>query len=235
MSFQNDSEDIIISTRNFIPGLQSPKKKSSGSATTSSRISVVSMNRILDRLKGMQNRDSMVKMYLSVWHQFNAFLIKLDAIPWDWEDRTSLFIAHLIHDKKAQSATIKSYVSAIKKMVVMDGYKWMDNKILVSALTKACRLINDSVKIRLPIQCGFLEMILFEIERISATQPYLERLYEALFALGYYGLMRIGELTASNHCVKAKNIHLALNKEKLLIVLYSSKTHNKGHVSKKSR
>ena len=48
----------------------------------------------------------------------------------------------------------------------------------------------------------------------------------ALFALGYYGLMRVGELTYSTHVVKAANVHMATNKDKLLVVLYSSKTHS---------
>ena len=50
-------------------------------------------------------------------------------------------------------------------------------------------------------------------------------MYKALFALGYYGLMRVGELTASEHVIKARNAHMAINKDKLMIVLYSSKTH----------
>ena len=49
-----------------------------------------------------------------------------------------------------------------------------------------------------------------------------------MFALGYYGLMRIGELTWSPHVIKACNIHVAENKDKILIILYSSKTHNIG-------
>ena len=51
----------------------------------------------------------------------------------------------------------------------------------------------------------------------------------ALFSLGYYGLFRIGELCVTgsvvNHTIKAHDIHLAHNKEKILVVLHSSKTH----------
>ena len=41
--------------------------------------------------------------------------------------------------------------------------------------------------------------------------------------------MRIGELTQSEHAVKAANIHAGTNKNKIMLVLYSSKTH--GHDS----
>ena len=74
-------------------------------------------------------------------------------------------------------------------------------------------------------------MILFEIKRKWDTsnnpQPYLVILYQAIFCLGYYGMLRVGELAMSNHSVKACNIHVGNNKDKILIVLYTSKTHGR--------
>ena len=102
--------------------------------------------------------------------------------------------------------------------------------MLLGSLTKACKLINDKVHTRLPIQCGLLELILFEIQRVygSAGQHYLQIMYTALFALSYYGMMRVGEVTKSDHVVKAKDIQSAVNKDKLRVILYSSKTHKTG-------
>ena len=149
-------------------------------------------------------------------------------MPKLWEERTSLFVGYLI-DRGIQSGTIKSYVSAIKNTLTNDKYpySWADSILRLSSLTRACKLINDTVQVRLPIQCGLLELILFEVQRLFAinNQRYLEIMYKALFALGYYGLMRVGELTASEHVIKARNVHMAINKDKLMIVLYSSKTH----------
>ena len=172
----------------------------------------------------------MVRNYLCVWRQFNDFIQRLDVLPKFWEDRTQLFIAELVEKRKVQSSIVKSYVSAIKKMLINDGYKWDDSRILLSSFTRACKLINDTVKTRLPIHCGLLEVMLFEIEQIfrKDNQEYLEILYKSILLLGYYGLMRIGELTSSLHSVKARDIHIATNKEKILIVLYTSKTHDKS-------
>ena len=69
-------------------------------------------------------------------------------------------------------------------------------------------MINDTVRTRLPIYCSLLETILFEVERHFKEQPYLSVLYKSLFALGYYGLLRVGELTSGNHTIKAKDIHI---------------------------
>ena len=189
------------------------------------------MEHILDKLKYESCRKSTTKTYLSIWRQFNKFIIRLDRKPVKWEDKTSLFLAHLISEG-VQSASIKTYVSAIKKTLTNDGYQWNDDLILLSSLTKACRLINDRVYMRLPIHCSLLELILFEISRkFGSNQLYLLRLYHAIFIMGYYGFFRIGELTvtaAADHTLRASNIHIAMNKEKILVVLYTSKTHGQG-------
>ena len=160
-------------------------------------------------------------------------MLKLDVKPVDWEERTALFCAYLV-EKGNKSATIKSYVSAIKNILVTDGYKWNDSLILMDSPTKACRLANDKIYLRFPIHIGLLEMLLFELERLFSMDWYLEVMYKALFSLAYYGMMRVGELahnqneSISNHAVKACNVHIGLNKKKILLILYSSKTHDKS-------
>ena len=114
-----------------------------------------------------------------------------------------MFVAYMI-DNGMQSCLVKSYVSAIKKTLQIDGYIWDNNKVLISALTQACKLVNDRVKTRLPIQCGLLELILFELERVFNTQPYLATLYKTLFAIAYYGLLRPGEITLGPHVLKQR-------------------------------
>ena len=132
-------------------------------------------------------------------------------------------------DNGIQSSTLKSYFSAIKHILKLDGYQWDDRKVLLSSLARSCRLVNDRVKTRLPIQKGLLEMILFELKRKFCSsknpQPYLGLVYQTIFLLGYYGMLRVGELVHGSHTIKACNIHVGNNKDKILIVLYSSKTH----------
>ena len=212
---------------------QLKKSIADSSEGNSSSILAKSMADILESLKNKQNWESTSKNYFSIWRQFNKFVIKLDIKPMSWEDRMSLFVVYLIEHRGMQSSTIHSYVSAIKSTLINDGYDWQDQKILLTSLTKACRLVNNRVITRMPIQCGLLEVLLFELERIYANQPYLEIMYKSLLALGFYGLMRIGKLTKSEHSLKARDVHLALNKEKLVLVLYTSKTHNVNSLPQK--
>ena len=149
------------------------------SSSNSSKISTRHIQLIIQKLMGQSQRNSTTKNYLAIWRQFNKFVISLDRKPNSWEERVTLFIGHKI-DQGMQSSTVKCYVSAIKKMLVNDGYPWDDQKILLGSLTKACRIINDRVYTRLPIQCSLLEMILFEIHRIFDIQVYLQSMYNSI-------------------------------------------------------
>ena len=171
-------------------------------------------------------RQSTARNYYGIWKNFSKFMLKLDKKPKSWERRIALYGAYLT-DKGIQSSTLKSYFSAIKKILWEDGYNLNDSKMLLHSITKACRLVNDTVQTRLPIKCSLLEMILFEIDRIYSNQVYLAILFKTLIAIAFYGLFRIGELTASQHALKACNVNLGINKDKILFILESSKTHNK--------
>ena len=131
-------------------------------------------------------------------------------------------------EQGVQSATLKSYFSAIKYILKQDGYEWNDKQVILDSLVKSCKIKNDQVKVRLPIKRALLEMLLGEIGRwfgMQNPQPYLEKMYKAMFCLAYYGMMRVGELTLSPHTLKAGHIHVGNNKDKIMVVLYSSKTH----------
>ena len=164
-----------------------------------------------------------------VWRLFNIFLIRLDRKPKDWEDRTAMFCAYMIDKGTTQSSMVKSYVSAIKCILKCDGYKWRDNQVILSSLTRACRIKNDNLTCKLPVHRYLLEMILFETYQLYQDQLYLCKLYQVIFILGYYGLMRAGEMTQGDHPLKACNVHIGQNKNKILLILYSSKTHSRAN------
>ena len=206
-----------------ISGERSPtQRKSLGSPHKT--ISTECIQLLIEKYKSCNNRPSMAANYLSVWRQFIRFLAHLDVNPKLWEDRPMLFGAALI-DTSIQLSTLKSYISAIKGLLVDDSYPWDDNKMLLRTLSRACRIINDKIKICLPIHLNLLNLLLLEIEQLFSKHWYLEILYKTLFIIVYYGLFRVGELTLGQHTVWAKNVHIGINKEKILFMLYTSKMH----------
>ena len=119
---------------------------------------------------------------------------------------------------------------AIKAVLKYEKIKLNENKVLLSSLIKACKLQNDCIRTQLPIRKGLLQVIINSVEKYydNNPQPYLCTMFRALFSMAYFGLFRIGELTLSPHVIKARDIHIGVNKKKLLFVLHSSKTHNKS-------
>ena len=183
------------------------------------------MQAIVERLRCEGNRASTRLNYYTVWKKFNQFVIKLDIRPNSWEERLVLFVGYMVQNKR-KSSTIKSYISAIRSVLKQDGVELCENKYLLTSLTKACRYVNDQVRTRLPIKKPLLLLILGVVETLfSSEQPYLVHLYKALFSTAYFGLFRVGELTDSMHVVKAKDVHIGVNKNKMLFVLHTSKTH----------
>ena len=213
----------------YFTGCCNRRLKDTQSSSESSRISTRSVQLIINKLIGQSTRSSTSKSYLNIWRQFNKFVINLDTKHSCWKDRVQLFIGYKIY-QGMQSSTVKTYISAIKKTLIDDGYQWDDQKVILGSLTKACKLVNDKVFTRLPIQFGLLEMMLCELQRVfgDSGQHYIQHLYRTMFALSYYGMMKISEVAKSDHVLKARNVPAAANKEKLKIILYTSKTHGIG-------
>ena len=204
--------------------------KSSNSSNSSS-ISTSEIRQIVEKLKGQRVRGTTRKNYYSVWKSFNDFFILLDEKPQFWEERLTLFIAYLIEYKKLQSQTVRSYISAIRSVLLEDGYEIDEDRFLLSSLTKACKFTNDQVRTRLPIQKPLLLEILKFTGRyfLEQGQPYLAVLYQTIFCSAYYGLLRVSEvtLTPGNHAVRVTDVHLGVNKSNILFILRSSKTHGR--------
>ena len=212
----------------IIRGVKSSGWLGTPSGFTSTSISTRAIENIVDRLKLENNRRSTKRTYYNIWKSFNEFYIKLDVKPKTWEERLVLFVGYLLNDHK-KSTTIRSYVSAIRTVLAEDGIVLNENTFLLASLTKACRIKNDRVRTRFPIQKGVLKILLKTTQTYfkKRGQPYLCKLYRAIFVAAYFGLLIVGELTASPHVILAKNVHIGDNKKKLLFLLESSKTHGK--------
>ena len=197
------------------------------SLSTSSRISTTAMIGIMERLKYQCHRSSTQTKYYGVWKNFNQFYIRLDRKPGTWEERLYLYVTYLV-DSNKKSSTVASYISAIKVVLLNDGVELNENRLLLAALTRACKLKNDHVRTRFPIQKNLLQLLIKTIPQVfKSPQPYLTILYQAMMSTAYFGLFRVGEITLSEHIIKADDVYIGHNKNKLRFVLHSSKTH--GH------
>ena len=158
-------------------------------------ISTKEVQNIVDYLVSERHRTSTRQTYLRVWKLFNEFFVKLDDKPCSWEDRLTLFTGFLVNNC-LKSSTVKSYILAIKGVLLEIGVKIGEDNYLLTALTKACKLKNDVVVNRLLICKGVVKLMLDQVGKLymnrANQQLYLDKLFKAVHAAAYYGLLRIG-------------------------------------------
>lgn len=183
---------------------------------------------ILAKIKGMRLRWKTRRMYHARWLAFNKFIQKFDIMPDTWEERLHLYAAYLIDNKK-QSSTVRTYLTAIKQILRLADIEINEEKYLLSSMIKACKIKNDRLYIRMPIQLSLLKALLRKAHQyylLERGQVYLATMLKAMFAMAYFGLMRVSEITTGAHPVKAPDVRYAKNKNKIVVTLHSSKTHS---------
>ena len=193
-----------------------------------SSISTVAVSQIVEWLRVEHNRDSTRKNYLTIWHIFSRFFLNLDVRPWEWEDRIILLARYLINQGK-KATTVKSNISAIKSVLWEDKIRVSADRFLLNSLVKACQYWNDRVLLKFPIYKELLNRILKQLDKIylkcMQPQPYLAKLYKAVFSSAYYGLLRVSEVAKGKHPVLAFDVHIGINKNKILFLLRTSRMH----------
>lgn len=202
------------------------------SSTEPEKISLAMFYRIVDRLSNDDICEATKQMYHKIWCNFNRFLLCFDDLPTSWEEKLVLYAAFLADIGNA-SATVSTYMSAIRYVLNHDGVELNDDSCRLASIIRACKLHNDVVSVRLPIGFNLLNLILNEMEEVfmGRGQPYLAALYKAITASGYYGMMRISEMVGK-HAVITDDVKISKNplKCKVKFILRSSKTHHCGNM-----
>ena len=165
----------LIAGKSYKKGEKGSRSSRTTTTSQSSRISTMEINMIIEDLQHNQHRDSTRRNYLAVWKLFNEFFVRLDNKPSHWEDRLNLFVGYLVKNNR-RSAMVKSYISAIKAVLNMNNIRIEEDRYLLASLVKVCRLKNDCIKTRLPIQreCLTLSWIRFQniIKHSPSWRPY---------------------------------------------------------------
>lgn len=191
------------------------------------KYSLAQYRRIKYIIKNHRLQPSTRKSYKKTWNRFNKFISRFDVIPPKWEDRIIVWATHLAENRK-KSNTIKSYISAVRYCLSLDGIKVSHSNCELAAIVQAAKKANDELYVRLPIQKGLLQLLLNFIRSTyiqQRGQKYLGYTLLAIYSTAYHGLFRISEITQGQHNIKAQDIIYARNKKKVTFYLRSSKTH----------
>lgn len=155
---------------------QISNRSSTPSVSTGSSLEITDMKyswrqfrRIKHLLKSLRLRKSTRKAYKKTWNHFNNFISKFDTIPPKWEDRIIVWATYLA-DNRRKSATIKSYISAIRYCLSLDGIRIPHSNCELAAIIQTAKCLNDKLYVRLPIQKDLLKLMLNFIQRNYIVQ-----------------------------------------------------------------
>lgn len=173
------------------------------------------------------NKSSTERTYRSAYLEFTRFNLSLDHMPELLDDQLAIFVASRV-EKGDYSTTVKSYLSGISSMLKKDGISINTRSARLRALIKACKYKNDRVIQRMPIKENMLVRIIRQVDLMFHDQPYLSCLYRCMLGMGYFGMLRVGEMAKGDHPILAWDVHLSHEKKKVQIILRTSKTHGLG-------
>lgn len=167
------------------------------------------------------------RAYRTAYLSFTQFNLSLDNMPERLDDQLAIFVAY-----RAQlgdySGTIQSYLSGIKYMLAKDGIEIDTRSARLRSLIKACKYKNDRVIHRQPISETLLVKLIKQLDILFSAQPYLNKLYRCMMVMGFYGMLRVGEMASGDHPILARDVHFNHRLKKVQIILRTSKTHGLG-------
>lgn len=200
-----------------------------GSTSTGvTRLSVAFFKRVEERLlndAGLKRNTK--RAYRTAYLSFTQFNLSLDDMPERLDDQLAVYVASRV-EKGDQSGTIKSYLSGIKFMLSRDGIEINTHTARLRALIKACKYKNDRVIHRMPISEHLLVKLIKIVNEIFDSQPYLAKLYQCMLVMGFYGMLRVGEMASGEHPILARDVHFNSRLKKVQVILRTSKTHGRG-------
>lgn len=197
-------------------------------STGATRLSVEFFRRAEQRLLndgGLKKNTK--RAYRMAYLSFTRFNLALDNMPERLDNQLAIYVASRV-EQGDHSATIESYLSGIKFMLGKDGVEINTWTARLRSLIKACKYKNDQVEQRLPISESLLVKLIKQLDKIFAAQPFLGKLYRCMLVLGFYGMLRVGEMASGDHPVLARDVHFNHKLKKVQIILRTSKTHGVG-------
>lgn len=192
------------------------------------RLSVEFFKRVeRDLLNDGGVKNNTKSSYRTAYLSFTRFNLSLDRMPERLDDQLAVYVASRV-EKGDHSNTIESYLSGIKYMLGKDGIEINTRTARLRSLIKACKYKNDQVVHRMPISEHLLVKLIQRVDEIFASQPYLCKLYRCMLVMGFYGMLRVGEMATGEHPILARDVHLNHRLKKVQIILRTSKTHGRG-------
>ena len=138
----------------------------------------------------------------------------------------SFYVAYLHRENYAPSSIV-SYVSAIGYIHRISGFKDPTTTVIIQKLIAGSTRLGPRFDLRLPITIILLDQLSQSADKVISCY-YHRILLKAMFCVAFFGLMRLGELTVSQHGqVLLQLQQLTMSNDKAIVNISHFK-HNKS-------
>ena len=159
--------------------------------------------------------DSTTQVYKRAWVLFQHCLVVTNQNKISVQDlplsfQTILVYLTYLRIKGFAPATITTYVSAIGYIHKVNGLVDPTTQFIIQKTLSSINRLHATTDSRLPITQFILFRLLQSMDKIISL-PYHITLLQAMFAVAFYGLFRIGEIT------KQKNGSVCINMDQVRV------------------
>ena len=189
------------------------------------------LDKVTDLLIDASLEPNSKKVYSRAWKMYADFCNSnhlLCSLPIPVRMLTR-FISFLF-TKNYAASTVRCMVSALVQFHKMQSLPDPSLSILVQKALHGLDKLRPSKLIRKPITLEMIEK--FTQSAHTMFDPYIAKLFSAMIALGFYALLRVGEMTGSKsrdtHCLFLSDVSLERNS---VSVTFRDFKHNQGQAA----
>ena len=167
-------------------------------------------------------------MGISIFRAFRANY-NLPSIWPPSPDQIINFLAYLASTGKTY-ATVKCYLAGISFNLNLNNHPDPCQFFIVRKMLQGLRKLKNSKDVRSPITLPLLNKITSALIHIC-TNSYEATLFASAFSLAYFGLLRVGELTAANRLNNKPTlafIDVLMSNTSITLIINKSKTDQLG-------
>lgn len=165
-------------------------------------------------------------LYYKTWKKFSTYAFSLSTIP--LPASPSLVVAFLVHLISSHSSpspsSLLSTLSAIAYFHKLSSLPDPTSSFLVRKLVQGFSRSNPAADSRLPITPTVLRAIILATPRATSSS-YESALFQAMFTLMFFALLRIGEVTPSPHNLNFNQVTISPTS---VSITFTSFKHSKG-------
>ncbi len=118
---------------------------------------------------------------------------------------------------------MKTYISGVRFRLRADGQKLDTDMFILNHLIKGTGLEHTKFHVKLPITLHMLPKLVKFLEVITRGDAYERSLFQAIFVVAYFGLVRISEFCGKTHSIRVKDVLINRNEGMVHTLLLRSK------------